>query len=236
MNGSAALFHAHSTVVQKREGNCEGFVRIAGTGGWASICRATVAAVDYSNQHQQGVSMNRTYIGAAVAAALGLAGISAHASCADPQVVAKQGLFHALPAAVAQSIMANDASSSDASFENIVGTWHVTYTVEGQPFADAFIQWHNDGTEFETIDLPLLGGNICLGNWKRIDANHFSRNHIGFLYNNGLPNGYFTETEVDVVSSTGKAYHGHNTQSIYDVNGNLVVTVTGTSSAVRLAP
>jgi len=180
--------------------------------------------------------MKRIYIGAAVAAALGLAGVSAHAACADARLAAKQGLFHAMPAAVMQSVMADDNSNTDASFENIVGTWHVTYTVEGQPFADAFIQWHGDQTEFETINLPLLGGNICLGNWKRIDQNHFSRNHIGFMFNNGMPNGYFTETETDVVAIDGNHYHGHNSQTIYDVDGNPVVTVTGTSSAVRLRP
>ena len=180
--------------------------------------------------------MKRTYLSVAVAAALGLTGLSAHAGCADPRIAAQQGIFHAVPAALARSLIADNILNADTSFENIVGTWHVTYTTEGQPFADAFIQWHSDHTEFETINLPLLGGNICLGNWVRVDANHFRRNHIGYMFNNGLPNGYFTETETDVVSSNGNSYQGQNSTTIYDVNGNLVVTVTGTSSAVRLRP
>jgi len=180
--------------------------------------------------------MKHIYIGAAVVAALGLAGMSAHAGCADPRSIAKAGLFQAMPDAVARAMMADDSSSTDSSFESIVGTWHVTYTTEGQPFTDAFIQWHGDHTEFENVNLPVLGGNMCMGNWVRIDANHFRRNHIGYQFKDGMPNGYFTETETDTVSSDGKRYHGQNSTTIYDVDGGVVVTLAGTSSAVRLRP
>ncbi len=32
----------------------------------------------------------------------------------------------------------------------------------------AFIQWHSDGTEWENINHPVLGGNICMGSWRAV--------------------------------------------------------------------
>jgi hypothetical protein len=55
--------------------------------------------------------------------------------------------------------MGESRSNNGKADDNIVGTWHVSYTVEGSPFAQAFIQWHSDGTEWENINLPVLGGN-----------------------------------------------------------------------------
>ena len=81
-------------------------------------------------------------------ALLGLTGLSAHAGCADLRTAAKQGLIHAMPAALALSRMAEDTSNADANFEIIVGTRQVTYTTEGQPFTDAFFQWRGDGERF----------------------------------------------------------------------------------------
>lgn len=33
------------------------------------------------------------------------------------------------------------------------------------PAGEAFI---HGGTEWETIDFPILGGNICMGSWQRV--------------------------------------------------------------------
>src|ERR1700690_18033 len=128
--------------------------------------------------------MKRTITGAAMVAALTIVGASAHASCSDPRTAAQQGTVHnAVPLVLPRST-AGSGFGSEGAAESIVGTWHVTYTVEGAPFAQAFIQWHSDGTEWENVDLPLLGGNICMGSWKKVDGSHVSRNHIGWVYNN----------------------------------------------------
>jgi hypothetical protein len=178
--------------------------------------------------------MNRTIMGTAVAAVLSLTGISAHASCADPRVTS-QGAAQTVPAAILQGL--NEESGSwNSSADRIVGTWHVSYIVEGAPFADAFIQWHSDGTEWENIGLPVLSGNICLGSWKRIDERHVFRNHIGWLYTNGTLSGYFKETETDEVAPNGRTYTGTNEQKIYNLKGDLQVTVTGTATATRIYP
>jgi len=179
--------------------------------------------------------MKHTIIGATLSAMLALSGVSAHASCADPRSASQQAASSALPVQLLESVN-GDGGSWDGSSHRIVGTWHVSYTVEGSPFAEAFIQWHSDGTEWENINLAVLSGNICLGSWKRVDERHVSRNHIGWLYTNGILSGYFKETESDEVTDDGRKYNGTNEQKIYDLKGTLLADVTGTSTATRIWP
>ena len=179
--------------------------------------------------------MNLTFFTAAVAA-LALTGVAAHAGCTDPRTSAQQGAFQKMSPLMLPRPTADSRSEHENAAENIVGTWHVIYTAGGSAFGEAFIQWHNDGTEWENINFPILGGNICMGSWKPIDKNRVTRNHIGWLYTNGVLSGYFTETETDVVARDGNSYHGTNDQKVFDLEGNLVVEVPGTSTATRLAP
>jgi hypothetical protein len=118
--------------------------------------------------------------------------------------------------------------------DRIVGTWLVTYT--GALPGQAFIQWHDDGTEWENIHLPILGGTICMGDWKAIDENHVRRSHVGWLYDdkNGSPAGYFTQTETDEVARDGSWYRGTNHITVYDSNGNLLFEGDGTAEAARI--
>ena len=145
------------------------------------------------------------------------------------------GSAHQSPPIVLPAQVAPDMRRTGDAGTLIVGTWLVTYIVEGNPFGQAYIQWHSDGTEWENINLPLSGGNICVGSWKQIDAKHVSRNHWGWLYTNGDLSGYFNETETNKVTRNG-TYSGTNEQKGYDLNGNLQFDVTGTSSAVLITP
>jgi hypothetical protein len=172
---------------------------------------------------------------AASALALVASGLSAQAGCADPRNPAAASL-HRMPSFLFPSSVVSSGNSGRDAAENIVGTWHAIYTVEGQPFAEAFIQWHYDGTEWENINLPVQGGNICMGSWKALNAKHVYRSHIGWLFTKGKVSGYFTETETDKVAQNGTSYTGTNEQKIYDLNGNLQADVTGTSSATKLTP
>lgn len=180
--------------------------------------------------------MKHKCIGAALAAAFGLTGLSAHAGCIDPNESAKQGSFHKTPRLVLENSIAGRGSENASAADNIVGTWHVTYTTEGSPGGEAFIQWHNDGTEFENINFPILGGNICVGSWKPVDRTHVFRSHVGWLYTNGLLSGYFTETETDEVAHHGNSYSGINDTKIYDLDGNIQVELAGTAVATRISP
>jgi hypothetical protein len=182
----------------------------------------------------KGKNMKRTFIGAASVAALTLTGLSAHASCADPRTTNQQGLLHQMAPLFTQR--SNDGSHSDKrnAGDRIVGTWHVTYT--GALAGQAFIQWHSDGTEWENIDYPILGGTICMGDWKAIGENNVRRSHVGWLYMDGNPSGYFTETETDEVSHDGNSYRGTNDAKFYDLDGNVTGEATGTAVATRISP
>ncbi len=178
--------------------------------------------------------MKTTLIGIAATAALSLFGMSAHANCAFSGPGNQQHMQ--LPA----------HRLHFADHEGIVGTWLVTYPGVGQ----AFIQWHSDGTEWENINHPPLGGNICMGSWVATGPWTYSRNHFGWIFDDattGVQVGYFNETETDTLSRDGNSYTGTNITIFYDVNGNVVPApgqsapapaggYVGTSSATRIAP
>jgi len=42
-------------------------------------------------------------------------------------------------------------------------------------------------------------------------------------------------SRTDVVAPTGNSYHGTNDQKVFDLEGNLVVEVPGTSTATRIS-
>jgi hypothetical protein len=159
----------------------------------------------------------------------------ASAGCTDPR---NSHANSALPHAFAQvSAATASAAENGHGKRSIVGTWHVTYTTEGAPGGEAFIQWHSDGTEWENINFPILGGNICMGSWKETDDNHVFRNHWGWLYDgSGNLAGYYNETETDELSKDGNSYHGNNETKIYDLSGAMQADVTGTASAKRISP
>jgi hypothetical protein len=171
--------------------------------------------------------------GLALAAGVG----SAQAGCAY-QANMEAGSAHLIPGFIVAHLsppaQAGASVTSNAA-QNIVDTWLVTYTSGGQPFGQAFIQWHDDYTEWENINLPLSGGNICVGSWKAVDTLHVTRLHYGWLYTNGTLTGYFIETETDRVPFRNR-YTGVNDTTIYDLNGNVLAEVPGTASAFRIAP
>jgi len=173
--------------------------------------------------------MKTLFILSALTLSSGMYALPATAGCTDPRnPQALSGMPRMLGAAVGKH--------NFGSHNSIVGTWHVAYITEGAPGGEAFIQWHSDGTEWENINFPPINGNICMGSWKVIDAHHVSRNHFGWLYDNGALTGYFNETETDTLSHDFNSYSGFNELKMYDLNGNMTADLTGTSSATRIAP
>ena len=176
--------------------------------------------------------MKSTLIGIAATAALSLFGAAAHANCAYPPDAGNHRHIQ-FPA------------HHFIDHEGIVGTWLVDYGPVGQ----AFIQWHSDGTEWENITHPSVGGNICMGSWVATGPRTYSRNHFGWIFDSmtGLIAGYFNETETDKLSKDGNSYAGTNVTIFYDLDGNVVPApgaptpappdgYPGTSSAVRIEP
>jgi hypothetical protein len=178
--------------------------------------------------------MKKLISGASLVAALALAGVSAHAACTDPRVAQPNTFQKVAPMNLHRGAGPNWGRDAD----RIVGTWQVAYTADGTttPYAQAFIQWHGDRTEWENITMPVLGGNICMGSWKNIDEWHVFRNHVGWLFNNGVISGYFNETETDELAPDGNSYQGVNDTIGYDISGNVLFEVKGTASATRIAP
>jgi hypothetical protein len=172
----------------------------------------------------------------ALAVSLTLAGLAVHASCADPRAA---GPSH--PMVLSPETFESHFGHNAA--DNIVGTWHVVYTPDGATTesGEAFIQWHGDRTEWENIDHPVLGGNICLGSWKIVDESRVSRNHYGWLYNNGMLAGWFNETETDKVAWDGNSYTGTNETTLHfypvaPATEGTTIVLKGTAAAKRLAP
>jgi len=175
--------------------------------------------------------MSKHAFGAIAVAALSLSGMSAYAACANPDGSGPPGLEKAM-GVFAQK--ANHGIRSPHLVDRITGTWLVTYA--GALPGQAFIQWHRDGTEWENIHLPILGGTICMGDWTAVDANHVRRSHVGWLFADGQPSGYFTETETDEVARDGSSYHGNNHADFFDLDGNSLGGGDGTAVATRITP
>jgi hypothetical protein len=177
---------------------------------------------------------------AGIFAMVALGAASAHASCADPRIDATGQRSIVQPvrepdSSIMLTAREPDLAASPYAAKNIVGTWLVTYSRQGVPGPQAYIQWHADGTEWENVNLPLSGGNICLGSWKVVDMKHVSRNHFGWLYTEGLLTGHFNEIEMTTVGLHG-TYAGVTDTKVYDLSGTLLAEIAGTSSAVRVSP
>lgn len=172
--------------------------------------------------------MKTLYIGAAVAVVLALTGLSAEAGCMNPRVaasaLAEQRVSHmALPQAFAREGDQNGPVS-------IVGTWFVTYSLGGE----AYIQWHSDGTEWENINHPILGGNICMGSWKQTGRYTYVRHHAGWVYTNGALTNYFLEDETAELAANGRSYSGADSFTMYNLDGTVAFgPLSGTAAATR---
>jgi hypothetical protein len=171
-------------------------------------------------------------LGASVLGALFSA--QANAACVDPN--AGQGSQHQSPKLALDAPSVQNFWGHDDAAHKMVGTWQVSYAAGGSVYGVGFIQWHSDGTEWENIDFPVLGGNLCLGSWKVVGEDRVYRYHVGWLYTDGIVSGHFVETETDVVSRDGNSYSGNNDTKFYQLDGTMFREVVGTSAATRIAP
>jgi hypothetical protein len=156
----------------------------------------------------------------------------AGAACMDPQAATG----HQSPKLALAAPAERSSWEIEHAAHRIVGTWNVAYATGGTVYAEAFIQWHGDGTEWENIDFPILGGNICLGSWKAVGEYGVSRYHVGWLYTDGILSGHFIETETDELSRDGNSYTGNNETKFYQLDGTMFRDVVGTSAATRISP
>ena len=123
-------------------------------------------------------------------------------------------------------------SESANAADNVIGTWLVDYVVNGTTVVQALVQWHPDGTEWQSGTQPVASGNICVGSWTSVDGKHVSRHHMGWLFTDGVVSGYAIETETNKVSRNG-TYAGDFDTKYYDKDGNLTKEVMGNTSGVK---
>ena len=121
-----------------------------------------------------------------------------------------------------------------AGHRSIVGIWSVHYvSTTGGPPASAFIQWHQDGLEFEGAD--VAPGAFCQGTYKQAPDGSYHDYHTAWTFDNtGTVNGYWDETMIVAVSADGQSYSGTYTRDFYDLNGNFLFEDDGTMTATRL--
>jgi hypothetical protein len=160
----------------------------------------------------------------------------ATAACMDPAAASGQSGLHQSPNLAMHAPAARLSSETEDAPYEIVGTWQVAYAAGGTVYGEAFIQWHSDGTEWENVDFPILGGNICLGSWKSVGAHRVARFHVGWLYSDGILFGHFTETETDELSHDGNSYTGTNDTKMYNLDGTMFREIVGTAAATRISP
>jgi hypothetical protein len=152
---------------------------------------------------------------------------AAKAGCGDPY---KAGAAPRMPFLSHQE---GDESNEPAT---IVGLWHLIYTADnGSKFLESFKTWHGDGTEFENAFLPPAGGNICFGVWKEVGHRTVKLHHIGLMFaSDGSVSNTFTVDETATVASDGKTYKGTFDFKLFDISGNLLAEVKGTTAGTRI--
>lgn len=106
---------------------------------------------------------------------------------------------------------------------SIAGLWHAVYAAtDGTTFGyQSFDVWHEDGTEFESADIPPVVGALCVGVWRQ-NGTSVTLNHFGWTWDpSGLnPTGSFNLTLNVTVGPNGNSYQGTFDFKPYDINGN----------------
>ena len=166
----------------------------------------------------------------AIAAGLMTATAGTATAC-GPNAQSRQGYMPVAPMFTGPT---GTPATQDNSQRGIVGLWHVQYTDwSGNPFYEAYDQWHADGNEWETSFGDPRQGNYCLGTWTAVNSTTVQLSHFGWLYNpDGSYKGYFTLAETDTVGHKGNSYTGTFIYKEYDVNGTFT-QVEGTQAATR---
>jgi hypothetical protein len=116
---------------------------------------------------------------------------------------------------------------------SIVGLWNVHYFVGTTQIFETYVQWHSDGLEFEVNS--IAPGAMCQGTFKERANGTVQDFHVVYTYDaNGVFNGRILETQTITVGADGTTYAGTFDQKFYDLSGNFLFEVTGTTTATRV--
>lgn len=142
---------------------------------------------------------------------------------------------HLIGPKIPASMLARNNKNSPLG-AGIVGLWHVVHNdPDGNLLFESFEQWHSDGTEFEFANIPPATGDICMGAWQQ-NGKSAQLWHTGWTFNSdGSSSGTMVLTGSNKVARNGNAFKGSFDVKFFDVDGNLVGEVSGTTVAERLS-
>jgi hypothetical protein len=125
---------------------------------------------------------------------------------------------------------------SEQDNDPITGLWKVTFTADTIQIDTGFSVWHADGTEImNSGDRPPMTSNFCLGVWKKIN-NHYKLNHAAISWDSTgtVQVGAANIVEDVVLGPKENAFSGTFTITQYDMNGNVLETVSGNITGTRV--
>jgi hypothetical protein len=126
--------------------------------------------------------------------------------------------------------------NSEQGNDPIVGMWRTSWMVGTTQIDNGFSIWHADGMEINNSGArPPMTGSICLGVWKRIN-NHYKLNHVGISWDSTgtVEVGAANIVQEVVLGPKGDTFSGTFTITQYDMNGNVLQTVSGNIAAQRI--
>ena len=130
-------------------------------------------------------------------------------------------------------------ASGQGADPSIVGMWHVFMVADGQPFDEAYEQWHSDGTEIINDVAPPQAANgsgaVCLGVYEKSGPGTYKLHHIGWVFDaNANLSGKIVVLETVFMDPGGSTFHGSFDFKLFDLSQNIVFQTTGTISATRV--
>jgi hypothetical protein len=139
---------------------------------------------------------------------------------------------------------------ADYGDDPIVGLWRVTFTAKGNVgpglppdgtvIDNAFVQWHNDGTEIMNSSRNPATQSFCLGVWKKTGLLSYKLNHFGISWDPSVdpnnPQGPANIRERVILSPDGGTFAGTFTITQYNSKGKVLIRIKGLLSATRITP
>ncbi|HEY4902492.1 MAG TPA: hypothetical protein VIH89_03380 [Candidatus Sulfotelmatobacter sp.] len=125
---------------------------------------------------------------------------------------------------------------SEQDNDPITGLWKVTLMAGTTTIDSGYSVWHADGTEINNSgDRAPMTGSFCLGVWKKIN-NHYKLNHVGLSWDSTgtVQLGAANLVEDVVLGPKGNVFSGTFTITQYDMSGNVLASVSGTTTATRV--
>lgn len=128
-----------------------------------------------------------------------------------------------------------NVSSND---DPIVGMWRIQFLDGTNVIDQGIVQWHNDGTEMMNSSRNPDTQSFCMGVWKRVGAYTYSLNHYAIAWDpttsTTTPQGLGSIRESVTLAKDGQTFTGTFTITQYDESGNVLATVSGNISGVRI--